>query len=58
MNDLPRIGSIVRLNLPGDIVRQCRILSYGQNRETVLVEWIDYALPDEWLPVRRLQDRC
>lgn len=57
MTDLPRVGAIIRLVMPGDIRRRCRVLGYDHDMGMFRAEWIDYALSDEWLPLRYLEDR-
>lgn len=56
MSDLPRVGTILRLNLPGNVTRRCKIIAYGQN-DMMLVDYVDYSLADEWVPVRYLDYR-
>lgn len=51
---LPETGSRWRVWIPGGIERVALILGYDSNREDALVRWIDYDLPDEWIPVRWL----
>jgi hypothetical protein len=49
---MPKIGSTIRIALPCGITRYARVLGYDD--DMVLVRWIDYALPNEWVPVRHL----
>lgn len=51
---LPKVGAIIRIALPGEVTRRGKILAHGQNGEDVQVRWIDYLLPDEWIPARWL----
>jgi hypothetical protein len=45
---------VLRIWLPGGIERRGRILAIGEHDEEALVRWLDYDLPDEWIPMRWL----
>lgn len=48
------VGTILMIHLPGGIDRRGKILGYCRQDEMVRVAWIDYALPNEWIPTRHL----
>jgi len=45
-----RIGQTQRIVLPGDVTRLGKILAEDSHGEMVLVRWVEYDLPDEWIP--------
>lgn len=51
---MPKIGNVVRVNLPGDVTRRAEIMRYDADDEMVLVRWVGYDLPNEWIPTRHL----
>lgn len=50
---MPKVGSVLRITLPGDVTRRAKILEYDRDL-MVLVEWVDYDLPVEWIPTHQL----
>lgn len=48
----PEIGSIMVVTMPGDVRRRGKILAVDD--DLVLVRWLDYRTPNEWIPARWL----
>ena len=42
-----KIGQVLRIILPGDIARRGKILDMDDGM--ILVRWVEYDLPDEWI---------
>lgn len=49
---MSEIGQLLRIFLPGGSERRGKILVIDD--EMALVRWVDYDLPDEWIPTRWL----
>ena len=54
MSDNIEVGSIITVWLGSGFTRRAKILAIDSGMEDALLRWIDYNLPDEWYPIRRL----
>lgn len=52
MSDMPKVGEIRPIWLPGGIQRRGQIIDIDSHGEEVLVAWLDYPLPNEWIPIQ------
>jgi hypothetical protein len=52
MGERPAVGAIGIVTMPGDVTRRFKILSVDD--DMILVRWLDYSLPNEWIPTRWL----
>lgn len=54
MDDLPKIGTILQIIIPSGRSRRGKIVAYYDNNEMVLIDWVDYNIPNEEIPTRWL----
>lgn len=46
------IGETYMIVLPGDVKRYGRVLRIDDQDQEVLVRWVGYRLPNEWVSIR------
>lgn len=52
MGDAASVGEVLTLFEPGGVERRVKILEIDRHGESVRVRYIDYAIPDAWVPMR------
>lgn len=53
---LPKVGTSRRVTFNNGMTRIGLIVCYDFHHEMAYMQWVDYAIPNEWITVRELQN--